>query len=166
VATIGKHDWVRSALSDLIFVSADDYSDESANQTEGTLLYGADWRWLGPVLLQGLTNRDVKCVTLTVSLCSRRSGRVRTNPVQIDRNLLLYFFGVEAAQISRLLTELSESQNLLSQLDAYDQSALREIVASLQVSVASAHTDGDVEESIALFNAESDITTRLEDEEE
>jgi hypothetical protein len=65
-----------------------------------------------------------------------------------------------------LLTELSESQNLLSQLDAYDQSALREIVASLQVSVASAHTDGDVEESIALFNAESDITTRLEDEEE
>jgi hypothetical protein len=128
---IGSHDWVRSALSDLVFEDANEVGDTRIALLQDSLLYGVDWRWLGPILLHGLIDGDAKATTIAVSLCSKRNGRSQTNPVRLDTRLLAYFFNGNASRVLELLRAHADNPNVLSQLDNYDQSALRQSVSNL-----------------------------------
>ncbi len=125
-SAIGSHDWVRSALSDLVFEDADEVGDTSISLLQGSLLYGVDWRWLGPLLFQGLSDGDAKATTIAVSLCSSRSGRSRMNPVRLDTCLLSYFFDGNVLGVRDFLRANAANTEILSQLDSYDRLALQQ----------------------------------------
>lgn len=159
-SAIGSHDWVRSALTDLIFRDADDRSRSSVAALEGSLFYGVNWQWLGPILIPGLSDGDAKAITIAVSLCSRRDGRFRTDPVQLDTRLLGYFFNENAPRVAELLKAHAANPDILSKLDYYDQSALRQIVGSPTESgliSSEIEVDDSIEPNVRLSDS-----TRLE----
>lgn len=126
-SVIGRHERVRTTLSDLVFKNADAVAYDNGRIIQGAMLIGVDWRWLGPILLPGLSEGNARAVTITLSLTLHREGRRLANPLRLDANLIAYFFPESAEHVTQLLRVHANNPEILLQLDPYDQDLLREI---------------------------------------